>query len=124
MVASARRWVGLLLATTVLLVLGWAMTATVDEGRQQFAAGSPEWEVAGTARWNTLSLGRRVLLPGALFFLLPEVGVSEVRHEPGHCTEYPPGSFPHLDYVAETRVYTFFRVPVRTFTVRCGGNYL
>lgn len=115
----------LALILVALLVVGRVVTASfVDDGIDRYAEGTPERVVAETATRNAASLTRRMLLPRALFFLLPKVGATEVQLKEGHCTEYPPGSFPHLDYVAEVRVYTLFAIPVRSFTLQCGGNFL
>jgi hypothetical protein len=108
-----------------LLVIGWAVTAvSMDSGIERFPAGSPEHEVAEASWRLAVTVGRRTVAPRAFFFLLPQVRITSVRSDPGHCTEYPPGSFPHQDWRTEARVYTVFLIPVRTLTVQCGGNFL
>ncbi|HEX2253216.1 MAG TPA: hypothetical protein VHQ65_08110 [Thermoanaerobaculia bacterium] len=113
--------IALVVLLCFLLVVGWAVTATtMDSGVQRYPAGSPEHAVAEASWRLAVTAGRRAVAPRAFSFLLPQVRITEVRRDPGHCTE----NLPHQDWRALARVYTVFRIPVRTLDVQCGGSFL
>lgn len=96
--------------------------ATVDDGLDEFIGKTPEADVAIRALELTETLGRRTILPRRSNYLLPRARVLDVTRAQRNCTAYPPGSVPDDEYVAIVRLYTWFRIPARTFTISCGGH--